>query len=456
MRKIIILLLASLCLLFSCDLGVGENPLAKAASSTRIPEDFLGVIAGEVGISSDGVDATKADVEYDFVEYLGAKWILATFYWERIQKGANPDASSDDWDWRYYDNFVNTVHAKGFKVFAVLAYENNAVTGDSGTYISPDKYPLFANYVTQVIERYGDKIAGYSIWNEPNEIPRFWEGSPEEIIALSLTAVAAARSALAQHNPNGKLIVWPVNSLAVEDWTTGFFGGIMGNAPESLLAIDGVAYHPYMPGGQRAADLFSAHQSLVSQWGFDRKIWVTEAGFPTGGRYVSLVKEDNMPEEVIKTITLLAARGAAHVFWYQLFDPADKDVENSEDYFGLADYNSSTNAITKKKGADAFALCGKYIPGALYQPDLAVTGSGIQAYWFQGPEESALILWADTKAVGDTVPVTVTLPGTDWMRRDIVTGEGAEFLEETIDVGKTPVFLSWKLAAKSVPSVRAP
>jgi hypothetical protein len=460
MRKIIILLLASLFLFFSCDLGVGEPSVKKTPSwDSRIPEDFLGVIAGEVGISGSGVDEDKADVEYDFVDSLGAKWILRTFYWNDIQKNANPDAST--WDWSFYDNFVNTVHARGFKIFAVLAYANNAVTGDTGTYISPGvgkdpgnpespvNYNLFANYVTQVIARYGNKIAGYSIWNEPNEIPRFWEGQPEEIITLCAYGAAAARATMAQVNPNGKLLAGVLNSLAIDDWTEGFFSGAM-------LNTDGVAYHPYMPGAQRAADLFSAYQNLVSKYGYANKIWITEAGFPTGGQYVSLVKEDNMPEEVIKTITLLAARGAAHVFWYELFDDNDHVVTDSEDWFGLATYDSTTNVITKKKGADAFALCGKYIPGTVYRP--VTGGSGIQAYCFQGEEESALILWADTKAVSDTVEVEVTLRGTDWKQYDIVDGTGTALSGETVSLslGKTPVFLSWKPAGKASPSISTP
>jgi hypothetical protein len=459
MRKIIILLLASLFLLFSCDLGVGENPLKKALSSNRIPEDFLGLChAGYANISND----SDTVMEYDFIKYLGAKWTLMDITWTTVEP------TDDAWNFGHYDKIINTANANGVKVFAVMAYENNTVTGDSGRYIRPEKFEEYAEYVAAAIQYYGERVAGYSIWNEPNENPRFWTGTPEEIITLSLTAVGAARLALAQYNPNGKLIAWPVNSLAVDAWTDGFFGAaISEEAQGAILAIDAVAYHPYMPGGQRSADLFSAHQNLVSKYGFDRKIWVTEAGFPTGGQYVSRVEEDCMPEEVIKTITLLAARGAAHVFWYQLFD--DRDVgddsfTSSEEYFGLGYFKKTPNTgtITKKKGADAFALCGKYIPGTLYRPDLSVTGSGVQAYWFEGAEESALILWADTKAVGDTVPVTVTLPGTGWTRHNIEAEVGADGsgtavsdATATYNVGKTPVFLTWKPTAK-VPSVSAP
>jgi hypothetical protein len=447
MRKII-LLLASLFFLFSCDIGIGGGKPTLPTWDNRIPEDFLGVIGGEKGISGSGINSTKADAEYNFIKNtLGAKWILRTFYWNDIQTDANT------WDWTFYDNFVNEVHGRGFKIFAVLAYGNdNSGVGSSTSYITKANYPLFANYVTEVIARYGEKIAGYSIWNEPNETQRFWSGPPEEIIELSAYAASAARRAINQYNPKGVLVGGVLNSLAVDAWTTGFFSGAM-------LNMDAVAYHPYMPGAQRAADLFSAYQNLVSKYGYANRIWLTEVGFPTGGQYVSLVDETRMHEEVVKTITLLAARGAARVFWYELFDDNAHVAEDSEDWFGLATFNDSTSAVTKKNGADAYGLCGKYIPGTVYRPDWPArkAGSGIQAYCFQGPEQSALILWADTLATTDTKPVTVTLPGSDRMQHNIGDGTNTAVSSETVtyNVGTTPLFFTWKPAG-AAPSISTP
>jgi hypothetical protein len=171
-----------------------------------------------------------------------------------------------------------------------------------------------------------------------------------------------------------------------------------------------------------------------------------------------------MPEEVIKTITLLAAGGARRVFWYQLFDdrdPSDTSSESSEDYFGLAYFKQAGNltGITKKKGADAYALCGKYIPGTLYRPDLPVrsgTGGGdIQAYCFEGTGTNALILWADLIEADGTKAVTVTLPGSGRTQYDIETGAATAVSGETstYNLGRTPVFLTWKPAAGSSPSI---
>jgi hypothetical protein len=454
MRKIIIAALTIFALL-SCDVGIGGggSGASTEVQDNRIPADFLGLVhAGQITAGKPSF----ADQEYEFIGQLGAKWLLRTFNWNDIE------TADDVWDFDgtaggfNHDRFVDEAYNRGYKVFAVLAYENNAVTGDSGRYISPANYPKFARFVTKTIERYGEKIGGYSIWNEPNENPRFWTGQPAEIIQLSLYAANAARQAINQYNPKGQLLVGVLNSLAIDDWTEGFFAN--DTARGAMLLTDGMAYHPYMPGGQRAADLFTSYQNLVSRYGFDKKIWITEVGYPTGGRYVSRVAEDRMPEEVIKTITLLAARGARHVFWYQLFDTGTRSPDDSEDWFGLAYYNSTGDVITEKKGLRAYALCGANIPGSLYRPDLpAGSVSDVQAYCFQRGDTSSLILWADLLDADGTKTVTVTLPGSDQTEYNIDTGAGTGISgTATYALGRTPVFLTWKPAAGSSPSISAP
>ncbi|MDR2160236.1 MAG: hypothetical protein LBP23_09265 [Treponema sp.] len=457
MRKIIIAALVCSVAFLSCDVGIGSGSAASTkVQDNRIPEDFLGLVhAGQLAVRYPEVTET----EYELIGQLGAKWLLRTFNWSDIERG------DDNWDFDgtkgggfNHDRFVDEAYKRGYKVFAVLAYDNESVTGTTGknSYIPEASYPQFAEYVTETIKRYGPKIGGYSIWNEPNENPRFWDGTPQEIIALSLSTAQAARQAINQYNPNGQLVVGVLNSLAINDWTEGFFKN--DTARSAMLLTDGIAFHPYMPGGQRSADLFSSYQNLVAQWGFDKKLWITEVGYPMGGgQYVSRVDVDRGPEEVIKTITLLAARGARTAFWYQLFDEdTDQVPEDAEDWFGLALYNTGTQTITEKKGLRAYALCGKNIPGSLYRPDLAVP-EGVQAYWFQKGETGSLIFWTDPLAADGTTAVTVRLPGSDQTRYDIVTGAGTAIgANATYDVGRTPVFLTWKSAEGFSPSISVP
>jgi hypothetical protein len=207
--------------------------------------------------------------------------------------------------------------------------------------------------------------------------------------------------------------------------------------------VDAVSYHPYSFSALSSTAIFARFKTLVSDYQFDNKIWVTEVGFPTGGDYLSKVPEEKMPEEVVKAIVSLAVGGARHMFWYQLFDPAERNPGDSEDYFGLVNHDYSY-----KQGADAYALCGRYIPGTTYRPALpehSGNPGSIQSFYFEGGEENTLVIWRDG---GESEPIgaRITLPGTGRQRHDPVTGKSEPIDGETtsISLGAIPHMYTWE------------
>jgi hypothetical protein len=473
MRKTI-LLLAVLALFFSCDAwDTGGPSVSLPVWDYRIPEDFLGLQhAGNNG----GNNQAQIDAEYAFLDAMGAKWLLNDISWDVVEP------TDDSWTWSY-DAWINRAYSRGYKVFGTLAYGNDALinakysTSFSGNREFPDAtdsdgdgvkdtppaaYYDYAQYVSETIKHYGSKVGGYQIWNEPNENPRFWRGDPEEIILLTYVASVEGRQALSAYNPGGALIGAPLNSLAVADWAEGFFSG------GAMMNMDGVGFHPYLPGARRTAEVFHAFKDQVSKYGFENNIWLTEVGYPTGGQYVTGIAPARMPGEVVKTIVLLAAGGAKHVFWYQAFDNMPRGGsadENAEKWFGLAEWNAGT--ITKKPGADAFALCAKYLQGTTYRPGWPLrskSGGNVQAYCFEGKETSTLVLWADTVTVTEQVPVTVTFPGAA-ERHQIETGTNTPgelpkdvavsvAASSTVSVGAEPLFFTW--TGSGAPQIAAP
>jgi hypothetical protein len=424
-----------------------------------IPKDLLGVVHG-------GRAGGANDIEYDFMDYLGAKWVSQTFYWgdfEATQGSFDFGNSSNE-----YENWTAWAAERGFKMFAVLAYDTSWVRSSGHSrYIPPEHYDKYCNYVTKIIEHYGGRLAGYSIWNEPNENPRFWDGTAAEMWNLTKTAASAAKAAIRQYNPGGKLVGGALNSLAPDLWARGFF------VSGAMNETDGVAYHPYMPNAKNATLLTRSFKDVVGRYGFRDKVWITEMGFPTGGQYTSCVEEDRMPAEVVKTIVLLAADGVEHIFWYQLFDPNTQVNTDSEDWFGLAYYKpaNNSNGITKKKGADAYALCGKYIQGATYRRNLPiVSGLGdIAAYYFEGEAGArTLVLWAEKISATATAPARISLPGSGWKQYSL-GDSGAWDPNSSVDalgrdvpgnavynVGNEPLFFTWTADSPALPRVTAP
>ena len=411
-------------LFFSC---ASSPPPEEFSPERAIPLDFAGIVhAG----------GSRTAREYAYLEYLGARWILHTFYWDSIE------VEDGEWDFLSYDALVDRAAAEGKKVLGVLAYDNWRIHPDRDThrYIPPEKIPDFLNYVRQTVGRYRGKVAAWCIWNEPNFT--FWNGSSAEFFELARQTADAVR----EFDPEVILLGGAFNRGVFglpEDFIRGLFES------GAMEKTDGVAFHPYELNPVRTAQLYDRFRKIVDDYGFGDKIWITEVGYPTGGWYPTAVAEKRFPASVIQTFVRLAVRGPQKLLWYQLFDPLRRKRGNSEDFFGLArsrrDYSS--------KGAEAFRLCARFLPGTVPRlPRQDGLPASLQSFHFEGNGGGVLILWNEGLAAPR---VRLSLPGTELLRHDPVSGIAVEIPPDTlITVGAMPVFITWQGGGDRAPILR--
>jgi hypothetical protein len=407
------------------------------SGSVVIPEDFAGIVhAGQ----------TNSPEEYALLDRMGVSWILSTFNWNRIEE------IEGRWNFNHYDKYVDTAKAAGKKVIGILAYDVPWIhkDGKARNYIPPDKVYLFLNYVRRTVDHFKGRVDAWCIWNEPNFT--FWNGSRDEFLSLALQAAGALREV----DSDAALLGGAFNR-GILGLPTAYINGLFESG--AMDKADAVAFHPYELNPKRTAKLFLEFRARAAKYGFEDRIWVTEAGYPTGGWYPTAVSEKEFPAYVVKTIVNLSICGAKKVLWYQMFDPQTRSKMDSEDYFGLVrskdDYTS--------KGAEAFRLCSVYLAGAAYRPELALgenLPAALRAFYFEQPSGGrTLVLWKDGKAVN----LTLNVPGSDCTIHDIVTGNAeaallaapsaaAESAQISIAVGKTPVFITWR--GGGTPSLR--
>jgi hypothetical protein len=386
----------------------------------EIPEDYFGVHPS----NSKG----PPEKLYEFLDEMGVVWLRSTFNWSSVERRMGV------WDYSEYDDFVEESLHAGKKVLAILAYDVSWVHGDSKKRrwsIGPEELPYYLRYVEETVRRYRGKIQAYEIWNEPNWI--FWDGSKEEFYALTRAAAEKIREA----DPEATIVAGSFNRTP-EKFIRGMFrSGAMKN-------VDAVSFHPYDLGPRGALRLYDRFEKILAREAYTGDIWVTEAGYPTGGLYPTRVSENRFPGHIVKTLTGLAVRGAKICCWYQLFNPHNKDEPrsplDSEQYFGLAypDY-------TLKKGAAAYALCGRYLAGTEYRPEFPIRDripSTIESLYFRGKDrQNTLILW--NKGLFP-LRLELKLPGTGQRRHDIVSGEGQALEERALLVCRTtPVIITW-------------
>ena len=211
----------------------------------------------------------------------GAEFVVVVFSWRDIEPAPN---------YHYWEMPDATMRAASYAGLQVVARIDRppqwALDAASPTPWDLDAYTAF---VQHVIARYGERLAGVIIWNEPN-LALEWNGQ---------TPSAAAYAAMLQR-------VYPVIKEAAPDlpvlaaglaFTTGDNVNALNDLDylRSLYAVgagaffDGLAAHPYGFGRPPSEDptpdrlnfrRLELHRALMEEFGDDDKpVWITEMGW---------------------------------------------------------------------------------------------------------------------------------------------------------------------------------
>jgi hypothetical protein len=409
-------------LLASC-----RTPAFSTGEARQVPEDFFGIIPGGHG------PLTR---EHEFLDELGVVWMRNTFYWSDIERRPG------EWDFSRYDEYVEEGKRAGRKILAILAYDTAWIyeDGKRRRNITAELLPHYLRYVETVVRRYQGKIDAYEIWNEPNWV--FWKGTNRDFFELSKAALRKIREV----DPQVKIVAGSFSWVPA-----GFIRSMFDSG--ALAGADVISFHPYGVNPESSLRQYDRLVKVLAGKGYTGEIWVTEVGYPTDGYYPTRVSEEKFPEYVVKTLAGLAVRGAHKVFWYELtgayLPGKEPNRLNSEFFFGLAypDYSPRT-------GVAAYALCGRYLAGAEYRPELPLRAGlprSVEALYFHQPSgasseagasgTSTLVLWNRGES---PLPVRVTLPGSAQTLHDIVSGAGRAVPEETeLVLDTAPRFFTW-------------
>jgi len=402
-------------------------PVHIIPDGRKVPENFAGI-----------VHSGKAESEDEFrqLEYLGVKWTLHTFGWNRME------AVQGEWDFSLHEKIVSDCNDAGIKIIALLAYDTYWIHKDGRlkNYIPPDRLPDFLEYVRKTVEHFRGRIDAWAVWNEPNFY--FWTGPEDEFIELSRRTADVVR----EIDKDGIILGGSFNAFPFglpEKFIRNFFKS------GAMEKVDYIAFHPYETTVARSVLLYEQFRKVVDEFGFADKIWITEIGFPTGGWYPHKISLKKLPGAVIKTYSHFAYAGALNVLWYQLYDPVIRmrpPPRHSEDYFGLI----RSPADPASKAAEAFRLCALYMSDTtcyVLTPEQDRIPRSVQVFWFKGENTSALVLWKDGSGASR---LTIRLSGAEHTRHDIVTGKETAIPGEiTVQAGSEPVFITWKVDNES-------
>jgi hypothetical protein len=223
---------------------------------------------------------------------LGADTIRVTFTWDYLQPsgpGAIPEQQA-----ALIDRLLAVARSEGLRVVAVpygtpcwasTAPKTGGWCASAARIYPPTNPADYGAFVAQIDNRWGDYIAGYEVWNEPNH-PGFWNGTPADYVAL-VRATDAAISA--SRHPQTRVVA---GALSGSD--TDYLQKLYNNDVDRWS--DAISIHPYAirwdqgmvdPLLERAGDIWSfasgvpAVHSLMTANGDSHSLWITEFGYAT-------------------------------------------------------------------------------------------------------------------------------------------------------------------------------
>ena len=148
--------------------------------------DRIGI---DIHVDSDGN-------KLDLIAASGMGWVRVDFDWWAFEP------AKGSFNWSVHDEVVTQARARGLNIFASIGYTPAwATDGDIRTGV-PRNVSDWTSAVTAAVNRYGNDILHWGIWNEPNATS-FWTGSRQDFIDVIFNPGADAIHAA---NPNAKVL----------------------------------------------------------------------------------------------------------------------------------------------------------------------------------------------------------------------------------------------------------
>jgi hypothetical protein len=235
---------------------------------------------------------------------LGATWVRFTFKDHSL--GPQPGAFA------HYDHTVRDLEQANIRVLMILSYETlpGKPPSDADSTQWEDYVTRFADRARQIAAHYGDHVAAYQVWNEPDLTEPRETYNP----CLSEPVFAALLKATYGAIKSASSAVVVTGGLCSGD--PGYVTRVCEADPGDVLYADAVAIHPY--GLRPAADW------PTPTWGFgvltdsvrryyrvaDKPIWITEYGVE------SSAKRGEFPERAFSALSDQVHKAAPIAFWF--------------------------------------------------------------------------------------------------------------------------------------------
>jgi hypothetical protein len=281
------------------------------------PQQTVRTINPKMGVHTrltDEAEPWKIKRTLEMVREMGAPWIVEYFPW------AYQEPLPGFFDWQHSDLVIDHAARQGLTTIARLGFvpEWARPADSASSFLPPERYDDFGDYVAAFVNRYGDRVPAVIIWNEPN-LALEWGFQPIDPEGYTdLVAVAYHRVQQSDHPEvlvlGGALaptLAPPGSDQAMNDL---IYLQLMLDAGAGPV-MDGLAVHAYgwiFPADDppdpevinfRRTEL--VHQLLADNGYEKMPIYITEGGWNDHPRWTRAVKPAQRIENTIRAYELV-------------------------------------------------------------------------------------------------------------------------------------------------------
>lgn len=275
---------------------------------------------------------------YEYLRDAGVKWTRDSHGRKdrSITSWARVEPEENQWQWEKIDEDLDLLDEYGFIYLGFLgkppewaqfndpAYDSYSNNPDSE---HPNNLNKFANYVAQLVTRYGCnggtcQIKYWEVGNEPNN-NEYYIDHPNSYVNLLETAYNTIKSI----DPNAKVVL---GGLGGKGLMENNFAETIFNSPHyAYNYFDVYNFHAYGKaihgGGYNYTQYINKALNLQINYGFNNKpIWLTETSTPSGTSDSNWKTtpdgEQNQADDVPYRYQTAFDKGIDKVFWFRQLD----------------------------------------------------------------------------------------------------------------------------------------
>lgn len=254
---------------------VGNAYLSGAALGRAYgPTEVLNAPAGPVitadqfGLHVPDVNGPAPTIPFAWLRLWDAKT-----GWEPLEQ------NKGTYYWKWIDDSVAFAEARGYKIAYVFG-DTPAWAGPSPAF-PPTQLAEYERYVNAVVSRYGNRIASYEVWNEPN---LYSPMSKDVANLVDMTLIV--RAAVYRWAPNA-LVLTPSTTMRTDTAVYPFFTDYLLPLAKRGWPVDGFSVHTYPRAAEgpliRSAQMSQFKQILELAGAPELPVWDTEVNYGLAG-----------------------------------------------------------------------------------------------------------------------------------------------------------------------------